>query len=59
MEKTVIYKSDALEVKVLPDGIIHVENGHHEVMDFSELQARELREVINEKYPEEIIQVKV
>lgn len=59
MEKTVIYKGDALEIKVLPDGVIHVENGHQEVMSFTELQVRELREVINEIYPEEIIQLKV
>lgn len=59
MEKTIIYKGNALEVKVLPNGVIHVENGHQEVMDFSELQARELREVINEIYPEEIVQIKV
>ena len=59
MNKTTVYEGDSIIVTVLPDGVIKVQNDHKELMSLTELQARELREVINEIYPEEIIQVKV
>ena len=55
MNKTTVYEGDSIIVTVLPDGVIKVQNDHKELMSLTELQARELREVINERYPEEII----